>query len=139
MEDESKNFVGRVAQKAIIEKEGKVLLMRNRGRQKWELPGGRLQVGETPAEGLAREIKEEFGVPIIVKEPLTTGTFVLARTQEPHFFVVYICELTEPEKEFTLDPQEVEEARWVSRDEMAPLDIWEQFREALEVYFGKQS
>ena len=135
MEDESLNFVGRVAQKAIIEKEGKVLLMRNRGRETWELPGGRLQVGETPSEGLAREICEEFGVEVLVGQPVATGTFVLSRTGEPHFFVVYACTLRDPSVAFTLAEDEVEEVRWVARDELATLNIWEVYRQALEVFF----
>ena len=136
MEDESLNFVGRVAQKAIIEKDGKVLLMRNRGRETWELPGGRLQVGETPVEGLAREIREEFGVEIVVQRPVTTGTFVLARTNEPHFFVTYECELVDPPAPFILAEDEVEEVRWVSRADLASLPIWEQFKQALEIFYG---
>ena len=37
---------------------GKVVLLRN-GREEWELPGGRLETGETPQECAEREIMEE--------------------------------------------------------------------------------
>ena len=135
MEDESLNFVGRVAQKAIIARDGKVLLMRNKGRETWELPGGRLHKDESPSEGLRREIEEEFGVQIVVRAPVATGTFILGRTGEPHFFVVYACELAQPEAPFSLAEDEVEEVRWVNRDEFRSLDLWDVYKEVLTTFF----
>ena len=41
---------------------------------KWEFPGGKVEVGESPAAALAREIQEELGVVILVGELLGTGT-----------------------------------------------------------------
>lgn len=52
--------------KALIRnKEGKVLLLqreRRSGQTYWDLPGGRLQKGETLLEGLQREVEEEVGL-----------------------------------------------------------------------------
>jgi len=54
----------------LIEGDGKVLVcQRRRGdafELMWEFPGGKLQVGETPAVGLARELREELGVEAVV-------------------------------------------------------------------------
>jgi len=55
MEDESEHLVADIPQKAIIEHEGKVLMVMNSERH-WQLPGGRLHTGEEPIEGLKREI-----------------------------------------------------------------------------------
>jgi ADP-ribose pyrophosphatase len=38
----------------------------------WELPAGRLDAGETPAEGAARELEEEVGLAAAKVEPLMT-------------------------------------------------------------------
>jgi len=48
---------------------GRVLLIRRRFEPlagRWSLPGGALEVGETLAEGLAREMKEETGLDVLV-------------------------------------------------------------------------
>lgn len=55
----------RVAAGAVISA-GRVLLARRaRGQRQaglWELPGGKLEPGEGPAEALARELEEELGL-----------------------------------------------------------------------------
>ncbi|MFI6741774.1 NUDIX domain-containing protein [Nonomuraea sp. NPDC050451] len=49
-----------VSVKGVIVRDGKVLLLRNE-RDEWELPGGKLELGEDPPARLAREISEETG------------------------------------------------------------------------------
>jgi len=49
-----------VSVKGVVVQRGKVLLLRNE-RDEWELPGGKISVGETPEGCLAREIEEEVG------------------------------------------------------------------------------
>ncbi|MBR5382969.1 MAG: (deoxy)nucleoside triphosphate pyrophosphohydrolase [Clostridia bacterium] len=51
---------------AVMIRDGRVLLARRSPGQKnaglWEFPGGKVEKGESDAECLAREIREEFGV-----------------------------------------------------------------------------
>ena len=42
----------------------------------WEIPGGRLELGEDPFEGLKREVKEETNVDIEVLHPIKVRHFV---------------------------------------------------------------
>jgi 8-oxo-dGTP pyrophosphatase MutT (NUDIX family) len=49
-----------VSVKGVVVRHGHVLLLRNE-RDEWELPGGKLDLGEEPAQCVAREIAEEVG------------------------------------------------------------------------------
>lgn len=49
-----------VSVKGVVVRAGLVLLLRNE-RDEWELPGGKLELGEDPARCAEREIAEETG------------------------------------------------------------------------------
>ena len=72
---------------ALIEREGKLLVcQRRRGDTfglMWEFPGGKLQDGETPAQGLARELREELGIDADVGAELFRTRHRYAELSEP--------------------------------------------------------
>lgn len=47
---------------AIILHSRHVLLVKARDKSNWQLPGGRLERGETPAQAVVREVREETGL-----------------------------------------------------------------------------
>ena len=63
---EIKNGYYRLSVKALIldETRTKFLLVKE-DNGKWELPGGGLDWGESPQEGVVREIKEEMGLNVV--------------------------------------------------------------------------
>ena len=50
-----------VADTAVLDPEGKILLIRRADNGLWAMPGGACDVGETPAQAAAREVWEESG------------------------------------------------------------------------------
>ena len=47
---------------AVIDGRGRILLIRRADNGQWAMPGGALEVGETPAAGVEREALEETGI-----------------------------------------------------------------------------
>ncbi|MGH2587623.1 MAG: NUDIX domain-containing protein [Dehalococcoidia bacterium] len=63
---------GMISIKGVIWHEDSVVLLKNQ-RDEWELPGGKLEVGESFAACLAREIDEELGLQVELGPILDAG------------------------------------------------------------------
>jgi 8-oxo-dGTP pyrophosphatase MutT (NUDIX family) len=63
-----------VAVKGVLIRDGKVILLRN-DRDEWELPGGKLELSESPEQALAREVKEELQLTIEPKSILDSWVY----------------------------------------------------------------
>lgn len=62
---------GRPSAKAVMTWKGQVLLLQ-KPSGKWDLPGGKLDPGETLMEGLAREVREEIGFSVSIGQFLVS-------------------------------------------------------------------
>lgn len=111
--DLSKSELPQVASVALID--GDRLLMGKRNdNQRWTLPGGHLNPGETPCEGAARELFEEAGVRVkptdlvhLGSEEVTTYT---GKRMVVHAFALHGYHDTNTER----DPdEEVQQWQWV--------------------------
>jgi len=79
----------------IVDKSNKILLIKRRDNDvhspgAWEIPGGRLSVGEDPFEGLKRETREETGIGIDIVVPLNIHHFTRDDRQEITM-IVFLC------------------------------------------------
>ncbi|WP_050478719.1 NUDIX hydrolase [Herbaspirillum rhizosphaerae] len=74
--------------------DGEVVLLLNE-REEWELPGGRIEAGESSAECLAREIREELNLEVVVGALLDTYLFEVIPSRHV-FIATYNCTLTGP-------------------------------------------
>jgi 8-oxo-dGTP pyrophosphatase MutT (NUDIX family) len=78
-----------VSIKGVIFIDGRVVLLKNE-RDEWELPGGRLEPGEIPAECVAREILEELGIRVEVAAILDSWLYDI-RGEIEVLIVTYGC------------------------------------------------
>ena len=81
-----------VSVKGVLVRRGRVLVLRN-DRGEWELPGGRLDDGETPEEALRREISEETGLRVMVGSLVDAWVFQVT-PREKVLILQYACRLS---------------------------------------------
>ncbi len=131
------HFLGKVAQKAIIYREDTVLLTRDpRTPDTWELPGGRLNVDEEPKEGLRRELKEELGVDCQIEDVLFLKQFRQSNESGQLSVVLVYKASMDPNATISVDPQEVIEFGWFTKEEVLKLPLFPEYHEALKLYFS---
>ena len=85
----------RVAVKAFIVQDKKFLLLRRRSNDvhkpdTWDIPGGRLEIGEDPFEGLKREVLEETKLEVDVLLPVDIHHFIRDDGQKITM-IVFLC------------------------------------------------
>jgi ADP-ribose pyrophosphatase YjhB (NUDIX family) len=74
----------------VLDASDRVLLLRN-DRDEWELPGGRIEIGETPQQCVVREIAEETRW-VVRAGPLLDAWVYHVESVDRHVFVVaYGC------------------------------------------------
>jgi ADP-ribose pyrophosphatase YjhB (NUDIX family) len=61
-----------ISQMLIRDGDGRVLLCRLTYKQDWDLPGGVVEVGESPRDAVGREVDEELGLSIAARSLLLT-------------------------------------------------------------------
>jgi ADP-ribose pyrophosphatase YjhB (NUDIX family) len=105
---------------AVVVDEGRVLLVR-RGSEPlkghWTLPGGMLEVGETLAAGVAREVREETGLevePVELVEVLDRIHREGDRVRFHYVIADFLCRVTGGTLRAASDADAV---RWVERAE----------------------
>src|ERR1700716_3483846 len=80
-----------VSVKGVVIRDGRVLLLRNE-RDEWELPGGKLDLGEDPRACVLRELAEEVGWAVAVGRPLDAWQYHI-RDGVDVLIVTYGCHL----------------------------------------------
>lgn len=74
--------------------ESGILLVFNRRRHEWELPGGMIDSGESPREAAAREYVEETGQAAPVLEIAGAATFELMPDHRVEYAAVFLARVT---------------------------------------------
>jgi len=130
--------------KAFLIRDGRLLLVREAEREQyWELPGGRIEVGEetsSPVAVLRRELREELGpsLEVEVERPILTWI----RLPEPPrrtdfvFLVAFLCR--HRRGEIVLSSEHVE-FRWMTRSECDSVHLAPGYAAPLEQFWRTTS
>lgn len=84
------------ADAAIFDDQGRLLLMKRADNEKWCMPCGLQDVGESPAECAVREAREETGLEVRVVQLVGVYTRLPRAQYTPYTLVsvVYLCKVT---------------------------------------------
>lgn len=101
----------------------RVLLVREVSDGRWSLPGGWADVGESPAEVAAREVREETGLEVRVTRLLAA----LDKRKHPHppqlsyvYKLFFLCQVTGGALRESFETPGVD---WFRRDALPPLSL----------------
>ncbi len=112
---------------AVIVKDDKILITQRKEGSfmggRWEFPGGKLDKGENPKDGLKREILEELGIKIKVNGlfHVNNYTYKIADNKREIKLITYLCEILEGE----LRCIGCSDFRWISSKELRNFDFVE--------------
>ena len=84
----------------------------------WDIPGGTVEFGEKAVDALVREIAEESGLKVNVGKIIFSFDY-LSNPERHQFQLVYECDYISGEVK--LNPEEHDEYKWVTIEEMKTL------------------
>jgi 8-oxo-dGTP diphosphatase len=110
----------------VVVHDGKVLLIR-RGKPpllgRWMIPGGSVELGETLAEAVVREMEEETGLRVAPRRVLAVAEAITRDGDRVayHFVIVdYLCEWVSGEARAGSDAQAI---AWARPEELPGYDL----------------
>jgi ADP-ribose pyrophosphatase YjhB (NUDIX family) len=109
--------------RAAVFQNGRILLVRETSDRRWSLPGGWADVGDSPAEVAAREVREESGYEVRITKILA----VLDKARHAHppelwyaYKLIFLGELVGGTSQTSLETSEV---GWFDREALPELSV----------------
>ena len=93
----------------VISEDGKILLERRADDKLWGIPGGWAEIGESPQESVKREIYEETGLNVEVKDIIDIFTRRPGDYGQPHtsYHILFYCKLIDGSQKISCESLEI--------------------------------
>ena len=122
-----------VSIKGVLAVDGRIVLLKNE-RDEWELPGGKLDPGETPETCVVREIDEELGLAVECAAILDSWVYEIS-TDIRVLIVTYGCRLLTAEAPRL--SHEHKEVALLAAGEIAALTMPEGYRRSIRIWLER--
>lgn len=126
----------------VVDDKGRILLQRRSDSGNWALPGGAMDIGETFAQSVIREVREETGFDIridrivgIYSDPRHVFAYDDGEVRQ-EFNICLACSIVGGELAVSSESTDV---RFVSLDEVAGLTMNESIRKRIRDYLSSES
>ena len=106
---------------AILVKNNKIIIAK-RGpddhlADKWEFPGGKIEINETPEQCLKREMKEEFDIDVSV------GGYLGSSIYHYHHMSIELLAYRTYWEDGEIDLKDHDDFKWISLEQLAEFDF----------------
>lgn len=101
----------------IIEKDNKILMVKEAKKKcygKWNIPAGHLESGETIFEGAIREIFEETGCEVKLKNVLP----IMSKDIEDKTLIIITFTTELLEEKISFNKEEIIDVKWISKEKL---------------------
>jgi len=122
---------------ALVIHDHRVLLVRNIGgvtKGRYLLPAGRVNPDELPDQAAARETFEETGLRVEIEGLMGVRLWVMDDGEHNYFFM-FRAKLLSPISDLRPNPNEIDDARFFSREEMQALTVDETWAGAIAIAY----
>lgn len=124
----------------ILNPKGEIFLMKSyKWRNKYTIPGGRVELGETLTSALKREVEEETGLSVFDIKPLGIQEFIFGKEywkKKHYLFFDYVCRTKLTKVKLNDEGQEY---IWIKPKESLKLPVEPYARKAVKVFLRKMS
>lgn len=122
----------------IIYDKGKVLIIKRAfepSKDRWSIPGGAIELGERVRDAARREVYEELGLEVEIKDVIEVLDNIVYEEKRIKYHFVLIDFWAEIQDGSLKLSHECLDAAWVSKDELDSYDLTKGARRAIEKVF----